>query len=284
MNTFSTSPSQNMDSEQHNILESMPYNPKNKLLSNEDLTSLLRDNGITMDFHDLNLYRMAFVQKSYCTRKNENFINGNTKCPSSCLALQECSNERLEFLGDSVLNLIVANYLYERFPESEEGFLTRIRTKLVNGKMLAVLSDKIGLQRYVMISKQIEDNGGRKNQKILEDTFEAFLGALFLDFKEDGFAVSHDFIVNILEDNIDFSELITSHHNYKDMLLKHFQHTHNYLPKFYELNIENKQNGKEYTICIKNKENMVISTGIGPSKKQAECQASYNALLYYGVL
>lgn len=267
-----------------NGVEAMPYNPKNKLLSSDDLTSLLRDNGITTNFHDLNIYRMAFVQKSYCTRRNENFINGNTKCPPDCLALQENSNERLEFLGDSVLSLVVAEYLYERFPESEEGFLTKIRTKLVNGKMLAILSEKIGLDRYVMVSKQIEDNGGRKNQKILEDTFEAFIGALFLDFKEDGFAVSHDFIINIIENNLDFSELITTNHNYKDMLLKHFQHTHNYLPKFFELNIENKQNGKQYTVCIRNKENMIISTGVGPSKKQAESNASYNALTYYGVL
>jgi ribonuclease-3 len=209
-------------------------------------------------------------------------VNGNIKCPQDCLALQECSNERLEFFGDSVLNLVVAQYLYERFPESEEGFLTKIRTRLVNGQMLAVLSEKIGLDRYMLISKQIEDNGGRKNMKILEDTFEALIGALFLDFGKDGFEMASDFIVTIIETNIDFSELIMSNNNYKDMLLKYFQHNLNYLPKFYELSVENKQNGKEYTVCIKNKEGLAIATGTGCNKKQSENQAARNALVYYG--
>jgi ribonuclease III len=264
--------------------ESTPYNPKNYLITEEDLTLLLSENGMTHPFNNLNLYRMAFVHKSYCTRRNENFVNGNANCPDGCLGLQESSNERLEFLGDSVLNLIVAHYLYERFPDSEEGFLTKIRTRLVNGQMLAVLSEKIGLDRYVLISKQIEDNHGRKNLKILEDTFEAFLGALFLDFEVDGFGRATDFIVHILETNIDFSELITTNHNYKDMLLKYFQHSMNYLPRFYELSVDTRNNNKVYTICVKNMEGMVIATGTGSNKKQAENQAARNGLVYYGQL
>lgn len=260
----------------------MPYNCKNHLLTEEELIELLRENGIEQHFHDISIYRMAFVHKSYCTRRNENFVNGNIKCPPDCLALQENSNERLEFFGDSVLNLVVAQYLYERFPESEEGFLTKLRTRLVNGQMLAVLSEKIGLDRYMLISKQIEDNGGRKNMKILEDTFEAVIGALFLDFGKDGFEMASDFIVTIIENNIDFSELIITNNNYKDLLLKYFQHNMNYLPKFYELSVENKQNSKEYTVCIKNKEGLVISTGTGHNKKMAENQSAHNALIYYG--
>lgn len=262
----------------------MPYNPQNYLITAEDLTLLLFENGVTTPFHDLNIYRMAFVHKSYCTRRNENFVNGNVNCPANCLALQECSNERLEFLGDSVLNLIVAQYLYERYPDSEEGFMTKIRTRLVNGQMLAVLSEKIGLDRYVLISKQIEDNSGRKNQKILEDTFEAVLGALFLDFSENGYAVASEFIIHILESNLDFSELITSNHNYKDTLLKYFQHSHNYIPKFFEMNVSSKHNNKQYTVCIKNREGLVIATGVGASKKQAENAAARNGLQYHGQL
>lgn len=260
----------------------LPYNPNNILLLPEHLTTLLQENGVMSSFNDISFYRMAFVHKSYCTRRNENFVDGNIRCPPNCLALQECSNERLEFLGDSVLNLVVANYLYERFPDSEEGFLTKIRTRLVNGQMLAVLSDKIGLNRYMMLSKQIDDNGGRNNQKILEDTFEAFIGAIFLDFGETGFAVSQDFIITIIENNIDFSELITANNNFKDMLLKYIQQNWNYLPKFLEISVENQGANKTYTVCIKNKEGMVISTGQGRTKKHAEIDASKNALIYYG--
>ena len=262
--------------------ETTPYNIKKYLITADDLNLLLKDHGVDRNFHDLNYYRMAFVHKSYCTRRNENFVNGNTKCPVGCQALQECSNERLEFLGDSVLNLVVANYLYDRFPDSEEGFLTKMRTKLVNGQMLAVLSEKIGLDRYVLISKQIEENGGRKNQKILEDTFEALIGAIFLDFGDEGFSVSSEFIVDIIENNVDFSELITSNNNYKDMLLKFFQHNFSALPKFVEIAVENKQSGKMYTIGVQNKNGILIATGTGSNKKQGENEASLNALKYLG--
>ena len=262
--------------------EISPYNNKNHLLTENDLILLLSDNGITEKFHDLNLYRNAFVHKSYCTRKNENFVNGNINCPEDCLPLQESSNERMEFVGDAVLSLIVASYLYERFPDNEEGFLTKIRTRLVNGVMLGVLSEKIGLDRYLIISKQIEENNGRQNAKLLEDIFESFLGAIFLDFGERGYEVASEFIIHIIENNIDFSELITQNHNYKDMLLKYFQHSMNSLPKFYEVSVENKANGKYYTICIKNKEGLVIATGSGNNKKLAENAAALNGLRYYG--
>lgn len=261
-----------------------PYNNKNNLLTSEDLIILLSENGITHKFHDLSLYRNAFVHKSYCTRKNENFVNGNINCPADCLALQECSNERLEFVGDAVLSLVVASYLMERYPDSDEGFLTKMRTRLVNGVMLGILSEKIGLDRYIIISKQIEDNSGRNNQKILEDCFEAFLGALFIDFAENGYNVASEFIINIIENNIDFSELVTQNHNYKDMLLKYFQHSLNSVPKFCEVNVENKANAKSYTICIKNKEGLVIGTGVGSNKKLAENAAARNSLAYYGQL
>lgn len=265
-------------------VDSMPYNPSNILLNDADLKKLLSDNGVEADFRNINQYRMAFVHKSYCTRRNDNFISGNTHCPPNCIALQECSNERLEFLGDSVLNLIVAHYLYERFPDSEEGFLTKIRTRLVNGTMLANLSHKVGFDKYVLISKQIDENGGRLNQKILEDTFEAFLGALFLDFEEQGFQICYDFIISIIENHVDFSELINMNNNYKDMLLKYFQHTYSYLPRFLELNVESNGNVKIYTICVKNKDNVIVSTGNGTNKKRAENDAAKNALIYYGQL
>ena len=110
-----------------NLPDLLPYNPLNILVQKSDILNL------TKNFKDINLYRKAFVHKSYCTRKNENFLNGNINCPPGCLPLQEDSNERLEFLGDSILNMVVADYLFERYPDENEGFLTRMRTKLVNG-------------------------------------------------------------------------------------------------------------------------------------------------------
>lgn len=262
--------------------EVLPYNPNNKVLGNAQLDDFLKANGVTKPFNDINLYRMACVHKSYCTRRNENFINGNVKCPDNCLGLQECSNERLEFLGDSVLSLVVAEYLYDRFPESEEGFLTKMRTKLVNGQMLAELAKKVGMGSLVILSKQIDENGGRANAKLLEDTFEAFIGAIFLDYGSAGLEMARDFIVDVVESNIDFAQLVASNTNYKDTFLKYYQHNHNSMPKFFELNVASRNGEKEYNVCIKSKDGVVISSGRGSNKKLAESNAAYNALKYFG--
>lgn len=264
------------------VCEVLPYNPNNRVLHDAQLADFLREHGVMQPFNDINLYRMACVHKSYCTRRNENFVNGNIKCPDNCLGLQECSNERLEFLGDSVLGLVVTEYLYERFPDSEEGFLTKMRTKLVNGQMLAELAKKIGLGSFVIISKQIDDNGGRANAKLLEDTFEAFIGAVFLDFGAQGLEMAREFIITIVESNIDFAVLVASNTNYKDTFLKYYQHNHNSMPRFFELNVGSRNGEKEYNVCIKSKDGVVISSGRGANKKLAESNAAYNALKYFG--
>jgi dsRNA-specific ribonuclease len=165
-------------------IENQPYNNKNILLQREDLDNLLNSNGLSgLEIKNINLYRVAFVHKSYCTMKNADFDKSNVNCPAGCLPLQDMSYERLEFLGDSLLGMIVTNYLYLRFPDQNEGFLSKIRTKIVNGRMLGYLSEKIGLPKFAIISKQVEESGGRNNYKIMEDIFEAFLGALYLDFQ-----------------------------------------------------------------------------------------------------
>ena len=106
-----------------------PYNNKNILIKEDDVNNILRKYGIKMKCINIDFYRNALVHKSYSTRKNENFISGNLNCPKDCLPLQEECNERYEFLGDSVLSTTVANYLYMRYPEQNEGFLTKTNIK-----------------------------------------------------------------------------------------------------------------------------------------------------------
>jgi ribonuclease-3 len=257
-------------------LDPLPYNHLNILIQKDDLTSI-----INKKIKDINFYRKAFVHKSYCTRKNENFLNGNLNCPEGCLPLQEESNERLEFLGDSILNMVIADYLFERYPDENEGFLTRMRTKLVNGKMLAFLSEKMGFHKFIMISKQIEDNEGRKNSNILEDAFEAFIAALYLDC---GFESAKEWILDVIETHVDFSELVKQNHNYKDMFLKFYQQNYSYIPKFFEVSIEGNSitNGKVYTICIKDAQDNILAIGKGSNKKEAENNAAKTALVHYG--
>ena len=262
--------------------EILPYNSLNVLVSGHDISEILKNYGVEENFRDVNMYRKAFVHKSYCTRKNENFVNGNVNCPLDCIPLQEESNERLEFFGDSILNMVVADYLFERYPDENEGFLTRMRTKLVNGKMLAFLSEKVGFSKHVLISKQIEEGGGRGNLNILEDTFEAFIAALYLDMGHKGLECAKDWIISVIESYIDFSELIKQNNNYKDMFLKHYQQNYSSIPKFFEMNVVNSNtNGKLYTICIKDLDGNIISIGRGGNKKDAENDAARQALNQY---
>jgi ribonuclease-3 len=264
-------------------LQQTPYNNKNKLITDDEIRYILKTYGISEEPRDYNIYRKAFVHKSYCTRKNENFVDGNVNCPEDCLPLQEESNERLEFLGDSILNMVVAGYLFERYSEENEGWLTRLRTKLVNGKMLAHLSKLLEFNKYIILSKQIEENEGRFNSNILEDAFEAFIAAIYQDFGEvSGFKHAQSWIIDVLETNIDFSDLIKQNHNYKDLFLKYFQHNYSYIPKFYEVKVDTTANNQKiYTICIKDNNNNILSIGKGASKKEAENSAAKAALERY---
>jgi len=280
--------------------DELPYNSKNILLQQNDLKALFNENGLEdVAFNNINLYRNALVHRSYCTMKNADFDKGNEKCPADCLPLQEMSYERLEFLGDSILSVAVSTYLYQRYPDQSEGFLSRIRTKLVNGKMLGYLAGKIGFSKYIIISKQIEESGGRDNYKIMEDVFEAFIGAIAMDFQNDedhismpasinlvpltgaGYYIAEKWIITIIEKYIDFAELINIKTNFKDMLTKYMQHTLQDAPRFFEISVDVKNNRKIFTYCVKNKYNVVIGNSKGDSKRDAENNAAREALIYY---
>ena len=280
----------------------LPYNNKNVLLNDENLRELFDSNGLKgLKYKNINLYRVAFVHKSYCTMKNIDFNKSNINCPIDCLPLQDVSYERLEFLGDSLLGMIVANYLYSRFPDQNEGFLSKIRTKLVNGKMLGYLSDKIGFPKFAIISKQVEDSNGRNNYKIMEDIFEAFIGALYLDYQSEddevilpkniklspmtgvGYYVVESWLIYIIENYIDFSELIRVKNNYKDMLTSHMQNYLQDIPQFKEINVSTRDNYKIFNYCVKDRNGTIISTSTGKSKKEAENNAALEALKYYNI-
>jgi ribonuclease-3 len=234
--------------------------------------------------------------------KNADFTTSNIKCPTDCIPLQDMSYERLEFLGDSILNFIVANYLYMRFPDQNEGFLSKIRTRIVNGKMLGYLADKIGFPKFAIISKQVEEANGRNNYKIMEDIFEAFIGAIYIDFQTTadqvtlpskinlepltgaGYFIAEQWIIYIIENYLDISELILQKTNYKDMLINYMNQTFQFAPKFLELDISTKDSVKIFKYCIKDRTGTIIATAEGNSKKDAENNVSKEALIYYGQL
>lgn len=278
----------------------LPYNPNNCLIQESDLRDLFDRHGLKgMPIHNINLYRNAFIHRSYCTMKNDDFQSGNERCPENCLPLQEMSYERLEFIGDAILGMVCATYLHERYPDQAEGFLSKLRTKIVNGKMLGFLGDKLGYPKFVLISKQVEELHGRNNYKIMEDVFEAFIGAIYMDYNTNescsiecipkftpfsgmGYHVAEQWILSILETYLDFAELIQIKTNYKDMLVQYMQHTFQDAPRFYEVSIETIQNQKVFTYCVKDKSGLSLGTARGQSKKEAENNTAKEALIYYG--
>lgn len=267
------------------------YNCDNKLITPEEVQNLIKRFGeVGLKYRNISLYRKAFIHRSYCVRKNENVTDGNKGCPTDCLPLQEESNERLEFLGDSVINLIVATYLYKRYPDESEGFLTRIRTKLVNGITLAFFARELDLGKHLVLSQLIDSNGGRASTKLLEDCFEAFVGAMYMDFnamciKNDklgigcgiGYQVVEKWLVGLIEELMDFADLITNNDNHKERLFRFTQSQFGVMPKF--IVTDEKQDA--VTVIIKRGDD-VIATATSETRKQAETQAALLALKYFG--
>src|SRR3989339_2009161 len=133
-------------------------------------------------FQNKNLLKQALTHRSWVNENNKDLG----------------TNERLEFLGDAILEFIVSKDIYERFPDKEEGYLTSLRANLVNTKNLASLAKNIGIGKEIYLSKGEEDGGGRENPSLLADTVEAIIGGLFLD---QGLAAAEKFIEeNILVD------------------------------------------------------------------------------------
>ena len=226
-----------------------PYNTNNKDISESEVCDILKKYGVPDKVHNLNLYKRAFVHRSYCKRpKLENEANGIiiAEKPDDCMSLKTKSNERLEFLGDGVLECITKYYLYRRFPKENEGFMTEKKIALVKNESIGRMAYEMGLNKWYIMSANAEEKKTRTNLKKLGCLFEAFLGALFLDFNkitihdEDnwfndvfvtgpGFQIAQIFVESIFENHVDWMKLIQNDDNYKNilqvMLQKAFQVT-----------------------------------------------------------
>tara|TARA_B110000503_G_scaffold131335_1_gene205788 strand:- start:302 stop:1096 length:795 start_codon:yes stop_codon:yes gene_type:complete len=254
-----------------------PYNSSNALISNQDVIHIM--NQVNMNNFKpthISFYQEAFIHKSY------NFLEDykEFKKPDDCLELQVKSYETLEFLGDSLLGCMTAEYLYKRFEGEDEGFFTKIKTRIVNGEQLCYLATQLGLNKHLIISKHIEENcSGRENQHILEDVLEAFIGALYLDTQD--YTVIQEFVFNLIEEFLDLPEIILKDTNFKDQILRYFQHNFKVYPTYHHID---KLEGEEEFKCELVKEESVICVGTGKTKKKAEQNASYNALVKFNVL
>ena len=203
------------------------FNEVNKYITREDINKITGFNPINVLY-----YQKAFIHKSVLRFLTDENLNS--------------SYERYEFLGDSVLNLIIANFIFLKYPDKEEGYLTRIRTKLVNGKTLAYLAKQINLNQFLIISKNVENINGRNNDRILEDVFEAFLCSINTDL---GYKYAENFVLRLINKYIDFN-LLEEDNNFKDILLRKCQQTMQINPEYELISTTGPAHKKVFTSVV----------------------------------
>ena len=232
-----------------------PFNSNNQEITCINVQELLSKYGIVAKPFNMELYKRAFIHKSYTKRpKLENtmanvFIANK---PENCLSLKTKSNERLEFLGDGVLELITKYYLYKRFPKADEGFMTEKKIALVKNEHIGKVALEMGLNKYYVISRHAEEKNIRNNLKKLGCLFEAFIGAIFLDFNRisindeygwftnvfncgPGLQMAQIFVENVFEKHVDWTNLINNDDNYKNKLQVIIQKEFKITPDYVEL-------------------------------------------------
>ena len=215
-----------------------PYNPLNTKITLNEVQCILTKYGIPPKVNNMSLYERAFVHRSYTKRPNFENLQQNitiVERPHDCMPLSSKSNERLEFLGDGVLECITKYLLYRRFPKADEGFMTEKKIAIVKNEAIGKIALEMGLYKWLILSKHAEEKKIRTNLKKLGCLFESFIGALFLDFNkvpitdEDhlfdgffvtgpGFQMAQKFVENVFDHHIDWTALIQNDDNYKNIL------------------------------------------------------------------
>ena len=276
-----------------------PYNPLNKEITKDELQYILKRYGINTPIYNFELYKRSFIHRSYTKRPNlENELNNIiiTPKPDNSLNLYTKSNERLEFIGDGVLECITKYYLYRRFPKENEGFMTEKKIALVKNEAIGKLAFEMGLHNWYILSKNAETKQIRINLKKLGCLFEAFIGAMFLDFNRiqihddekwfdnlfvcgPGFQMAQIFVENVFEKHVDWMNLIQNDDNYKNILQVKIQKNFKVTPHYMDIEEYNTETGYHMGVylCLGQPiHNMVQSQSININKFK-----SYNDIHQY---
>jgi dsRNA-specific ribonuclease len=212
-------------------------NPINKLITKQEIEKLLNyfgnigNNDTFLTINNIEYYQLAFVHESYYMSIVKNVLHkSDTNINNIYLNwVPKNSNERLEYLGDHILKAIMGKYLYKRFGQEREGFLTRLKIKIERCSSLHKIAMELGFKKWLLLSLQVENetildvDRGRNTPSYYEDAFEAFIGAIVEDFDEYGYIYAERFVINVIENIIDFSELISNNDNFKDSIQRFFQ-------------------------------------------------------------
>ena len=211
---------------------------------------------------ELALYELALTHRSYLRNRSQG-------TPDVGL-----SNERLEFLGDALLGFAAAEHLYAHLPDQSEGYLTRLRAKLVNGQALAQYARRLELGQHLLVSKNMARSGGRQNASLLADAYEALIGALYLDR---GLEAARAFIRRTVFDVIDLNRLARREENFKSRLLEYLQGQGRPQPRYRIIKEKGPSHDKTFTAGVFI-EGAPYGRGTAGSKQKAEQQAAAEAL------
>jgi ribonuclease-3 len=214
-------------------------------------------------FTDRTLFVLPFVHRS--------FINENKEVTQH--------NERLEFLGDSVLGLVIADYLYRHLPTTPEGDLSYLRSRLVEANSCVAFIQKLDLEKFLLLGKGERMNDGRGRESILADLFEAIIGAIYLD---GGLEAARQFILGNFSEEID-SILKTPLRNWKALLQDYCQKKFQQTPVYSVISETGPDHGKIFTIIVL-LNNQELGRGEGASKKEAQQAAAADALKQYAII
>jgi ribonuclease III len=232
-------------------------------------SSLIKEILTPQKFSDLeHIIRVPIINKSFYVQAlmHRSFLEE--------LEEENISNERMEFLGDSVLSLVVAEYLFQNFPDEDEGFLTKVRAKLVNRIALSDAAEEIGLEKFILINQNLTNTFARASKTVLSDAFEALIGAIYLDH---GLEISKTFISNYLIYPVIKDGDYLKDENYKSQLLEYAQANKLDNPNYIVIKEDGPQHDRIFTVQVNIGENFQ-GTGQGKNKKTAEQNAAKSAL------
>jgi len=215
-----------------------------------------------IEFNDIDLLQQALTHRSYLNEHRNYKLD---------------HNERLEFLGDAVLELVVTEHLYKNFPDHAEGEMTNWRAALVNGEMLAKISKRLGVEGYLLMSRGESKDTGRARQYLLANAFESIVGAIYLDQRENGYDVSKDFIEkNVI---VELAEIIKnkSYLDPKSRFQEESQERVGITPSYRVISESGPDHDKKFVVGVYLGEELAAE-GEGLSKQEAQRSAAEKAL------
>ncbi len=208
------------------------------------------------------IFNCALTHSSYVNEHGLNFTE---------------ANQRLEFLGDSVLGLLISERLYHKYPQSPEGELSKAKSVIVSKKVLSSVSSNLELGQYLLLGKGEEASGGRTRESILGDAMESILGAIYICF---GLDTVRELVLKLLDSEIDRVTNEDAYRDHKSELQEASQRLLNSIPKYKVIRTEGPDHDKVFQVEVRLKDE-ILGRGMGKSKKIAEQCAAKEAILHW---